>query len=285
VAGLRWTPRGAVALPETLQLRVEPVFADRVAAGAPVPARSMSTDEIAANVRYFSHPGPRGRPVSGLVLSGLGDDVEPLAPIVRDARSASVRRVVVHVDGPRVATVQASALAPLVHVLVVVVRSEDDLLGVGSPTSGPGLDVVVPLESAVLDRVEGIAAVAERLRVPRVTLTWPFPAGSVVPPPAPDAVAAVRRAAVALGDVPFTVKGLPPCAIPGVLAADQVFRSANRWYVDADHQKDAALLFFPDVVRYAKREVCRFCRLDPRCDGVAEQWLREGRAPELVPVP
>jgi hypothetical protein len=282
--GLRWTARGAVTLPETLQVRIEPVFTHRVAAGAPVPGRSLTTDEVQANVRYFANPGPRGRPVHGLVLSGIPAELGPLAPVVREAKRGAVRRVVVHVDGARVVEVQSSALAPLVDVLVLVVRDPDDLAGIGTPTSGPGLDLVVPLEAEVFARIEPIAEAARRSLAPRVTFTWPFPAGEQVPPPADEAIAALRRAVAVLGPVPWTLKGLPPCLADDLLDPRQVFRSSNRWYVDAEHQLDRALLFFPDVVRYAKREVCRFCDFDPRCDGVAEAWLRRDLVPPLRPV-
>jgi hypothetical protein len=47
---------------------------------------------------------------------------------------------------------------------------------------------------------------------------------------------------------------------------------------------DRALLFQPDVLRFAKREGCRFCDLDPHCDGVAEAWSRTGLVPALVPI-
>jgi hypothetical protein len=249
-----------------------------------VPARSLAPDEVLANVRYFAKPGPRGRPVSSLVISGLPAAVDPLAPAVREARAASVRRVVVHVDGPRVAAVQGSSLGPLVDALVVAVRRAEDLRGVGTVTSGPALEVVVPLEDAVLPQVREIAAAARRVLVPRVTFTWPFPAGDQLPPAAELAIEAIRVGAAELGPTPWTVKGLPPCALGSLVDPERVFRSSNRWYVDADHQLDRALLFFPEVVRYSKRELCRFCELDPRCDGVADRWLRSGVAPELRPV-
>ena len=35
---------------------------------------------------------------------------------------------------------------------------------------------------------------------------------------------------------------------------------------------------------FAKRESCRFCDLDGRCDGVAERWLQQGLIGPLVPL-
>ncbi|MEQ1565630.1 MAG: hypothetical protein ABMA64_08335 [Myxococcota bacterium] len=280
--GLRWTPQGAVTLPETLQIRIEPVFTRRIAAGAPSPGRSLTLTELRDNLSYFVSTGPRGRPVDALVLSGLGPSLDPIGPIVREARDRSVRRVVAHVDGTQVGAVQASSLAPVLDVLVVAVRTPDELESLGAPTSGARLDVVVPLEPGVLPHLVALAAVAERLLVPRITFTWPFPGGAE-PAAATDAAAAIASAAAALGRVEWTVKGLPPCLVGEVLGTERVSRSANRWYVDADHQRERALLFFPDVVRYAKREVCRFCTADVRCDGVADRWLREGRVPEFHP--
>ena len=91
------------------------------------------------------------------------------------------------------------------------------------------------------------------------------------------AVAPLEAAKVAWG-----IKGLPACRL-GALS-DRLWRSGNRWYVDAEHQGTEALLFFPDVLRFAKGDACRFCALDGKCDGVPEPWLAAGLAGRLEPV-
>ena len=62
-----------------------------------------------------------------------------------------------------------------------------------------------------------------------------------------------------------------------------VRKSQNRWYVDADHQKEAALLFFPGVVTFAKGDVCRFCAADGACDGALPAWAGRPGNPPLRP--
>lgn len=275
--GLRWTHRGAVALPETLQVRVAPLFVGRLPAGAPEPARALAAEEVAANVRWFTDPGPRGRPVSGLVLSGLPEDPAPLAVPVADGRARSLRVVVAHVDGPQVPAFRASPLAPLVDRWVVVARRAADVVA--------DVEVVVPLEAEVLAEVGAIAAAASGVR--RLVLTWPYPRGDrFVPPPISAVLGAVRGALPHLARIEWTLKGLPACLTadvdPGLV--DRSARASNRWYVDAEHQRERALLFQPDVLQLAKQEACRFCAVDPRCDGVAERWLRGGLVPSFLPI-
>jgi hypothetical protein len=155
------------------------------------------------------------------------------------------------------------------------------------------LDLVIPLEAGVLPGLLELTRAALAASPRRLVFTWPFPGGAEPPPPAATVVEALRPAvellrkeAVAHSAVAFGVKGLPVCALAGVLEdpAGHVSRSGNRWYVDADHQLDRALLFLPDVLRFSKREGCRFCEVDDRCDGVAEQWLLQGLVTELVPL-
>jgi hypothetical protein len=87
----------------------------------------------------------------------------------------------------------------------------------------------------------------------------------------------------ALEGLPWTIKGLPACVLPEGLRG-RIGRTSNRWYVDAERQRDRALLFVPDVLAFAKREACRFCDLDARCDGVAERWLLDGLVGALRPL-
>ena len=93
------------------------------------------------------------------------------------------------------------------------------------------------------------------------------------------------RAAGAL-DRGARVAGLPPCVDreASVASLEASRRTTNRFYVDAEHQLDRALSFFPDLVRFAKPDSCRFCRADSSCDGVAAAWLEAGLAGPLEPL-
>ena len=308
--GLRWTPRGAVALPETLQIRVAPSSAASLRAGAPIPGRALTPEELQANLRWFTRPGPRGRPVSALVLSGIplmdAALVGSLAESVQEVREASLLRVVVHTDGASLASLLDSPLAGLCDQLSVAVRTEEEaraLLSRATLAQGAALtlDVVIPLEQEVLPRLERVTRAVLERAPRRIHFTWPFPGSGVVPPEASAVVEALapvvrllsepsgRPEASGLPELPggWSLKGLPVCTLerlaPG-LSVHRTARTSNRWYVDAQHQLDRALLFLPDVLCFSKRESCRFCEADDRCDGVADQWLRSGLVPELVPI-
>lgn len=259
---LKWTSRGAVLAPATLQIRLSPHFPGRVAAGAPWPARSMADDEVDANVRLFATPGPRGRPISGLVLSGLDRDVTDR---IAHARALGVARVVVHAESGQVVSGA--------DVVTVAVRSVADAARVRGGVA------VVPLEQEVLARLADIVAV---LDAERIVLTWPFPVAGQAPPPRADAVVSALAGVLPGMGREVEAKGIPRCVLAGLPV--RVSRTSNRWYVDADHQRERALLFVPDVLQLAKREACRFCTEDPSCDGVAERWLELGLAGPLLPL-
>ena len=70
--GLRWTSRGAVALPETLQIRLAPSFAGRVQAGAPLPGRALTLPVKLAErpPREAAVPTPEERPLPSSLRGG-----------------------------------------------------------------------------------------------------------------------------------------------------------------------------------------------------------------------
>jgi hypothetical protein len=117
----------------------------------------------------------------------------------------------------------------------------------------------------------------------RVVFSWPFPADAeLLPPPRVVALLDAFAASSWGASVPWTIKGLPACLL-GPHAGRQA-RTANRWYVDADHRGAAALLFSPDVLRFSKADSCRFCTFDELCDGVATGWFDRGVSALLRPM-
>ena len=268
---LAWTGSGAVEAPTSVQIRVG-VGQDRLPAGAPPPSRPLSSDELLDNVHWFAvrRVGPRAAACTHLILSGV--DASPdWAAVVPAARAWGVQRIVVH-GRPR------PALA--VDGWVVVVRRPADAVA--------GASWAIPLEEEVLRRLPELVDAARALRPPGVTFTWPFPShGAPPPPPAPVVVDAARPAieAVRAAGLAVVVKGLPPCtlaSIPDGVAL--AWRTRNRWVVDADHQRERALLFFPDILRFARPDSCRVCAWATRCDGVAAPWLEAGLAGPLTPI-
>jgi hypothetical protein len=288
---LAWTTAGAVARPRTLHLRLHRAYPDRVEAGAPVPTRSLSTAEVTANILHFTAASSRGQPVDALVFSGQGVPARSDLPaLVALARVRGVNRVTLHVG---VEDLVGLAVVPGVDHHVLPVRlgpggaAAEALAAAfaGARAAGVPVSANVPLATPSLPTAADAAELALAGGAASVTFTYPFPTGGAeAPPPVADAVAALVRAVprVENAGVAVAVKGLPACWL-GPLAR-HLRRSANRWYVDADHQLDAALLFFPGVVAFAKADPCRFCAADAACDGFFPAWAGRAAEPPLRPV-
>jgi len=286
VAVLRFTGAGVVSTPTAVQIRVTRTLPGRLAAGAPIPDRTLSDEEVEANLRHFvvGLRGPRSRACDALVLSGvrLGER-HGLAEVVRAARGWGLRRVSLHLGRAQRLALRRSPLAALVDDLAIVVRNELDLGDVAALCrQGPTVTAVLPLDDAGLARLDGMSSALAQVGVPRVVLTWPLsgdppPHAATVAPRLPAAVQTLEAAGCAV-----SIKGLPLCAL-GPLAR-VAGRTRNRWYVDAAHQGPDALLFFPDVLRFSKLDACRFCGLEADCDGAPARWLALRRAGMLHPV-
>lgn len=289
---LRWTQAGAVAAPRTVQIRVQHDFRDRIEAGAPLPPRGLDPRELVENIRYFTEGlrGPRSRPCETLVLTGAGLSTRAdLGPAVLIARACGVERVVMHVDLDDLEAVAGGEHGGLADALAVRL---DLRAGLGRALQAVSAAVSRGQEvrAAVVLGAEPPAAVVEAALAvvaagaAAVQLSYPFPGAAEAPPPVPQAVAVVEAVAAALPEaVGFSVKGLPACALQPSTARRGAWRTPNRWYVDARHQLGAAVLFLPDVVRFAKADLCRFCALDGRCDGFfAGEHLSPG-LPPLAP--
>jgi hypothetical protein len=295
---LRWTPAGAVSAPTTVQLRLTRHYPDRVRAGAPEPARCLSPEELRANLVHFTEGlrGPRTRPCTTLVLSGLGLGRRSDLPGALDlARSLGMDRIVVHAS---TADLLADGTAPpaaarpqwreRIDVLVLPCPAPDEAPALAAVLAARvSRRLVCTVDLGVAAR-EGLGDLLEALvagRPDEVVWTLPFPRGvDSRPPPLGRVRRALATALPTLADagVATTVKGLPRCLSPGLVTTRR--RTGNRWYVDADHQLDQALLFLPEVVRFHKGDACRFCVEDSRCDGYFAPYLAGPDAAELVPV-
>ena len=285
---LRFTGAGVVPTPTTVQIRVTAALPGRLTAGAPVPERSLSDDEVRANLHHFvvALRGPRTTPCTGLVLSGVRlAERHDLADAVRDARRDGLRRVTLHLGPGQRDALRTSPLGALVDNVAIVVRGPADLADVAAlQRDGLAVTSVVPLDASTLTRLDTTVSGLVAVRARRVVLTWPL---FDPPPPHAARVAArlpdaVRALSAVVPTEAIVIKGLPLCAL-GPLAAHGS-RTSNRWYVDAAHQQGEALLFFPDVLRMAKHDVCRTCIVEARCDGAPARWLDQRLAGRLRPV-
>jgi hypothetical protein len=290
---LTWTAAGAVERPRTLQIRLQRTYPGRVRAGAPVPTRSMSGDEVESNLLHFTRAGPRVTAVDALVISGVGAASRPdLGAIAALARSLGITRVTLHAGVEDLPTLGAAR--PDVDLVVIPLQPAEtaDTLtqaaGALAACAEQGLPVLTNtvLTPQALPLLPAVGRIARRARVQSQGFTYPFPVDGQVEDlaPAPRAVAALAPVVdelVAAG-VPVWIKGLPACYLGR--HADRLGRSANRWYVDADHQLGDALLFFPDVVAFTKLDTCRFCLRNERCDGFFATYLRRPGFPPLQAV-
>lgn len=266
---LRFTAAGVVAAPRTLQLRVGGELRGSVPAGVVPCDRELTDQEITDNLRYFTlgQRGPRGTPCEALVLSGVPP--QRLAAVVgraQEARDWGIRRVVLHAAADDLAWVDEG-------IDEVVVPA-----GPIGPCVRPIAALVVLEEGAdVLAQVQGLG------RVHRLILTWPFP-----PAGRPMAVGEVARVLADIErlmknvETPWIVKGIPACLL-GAWRGRHV-RTQNRWYADVLHQREKARLLLPDILRFTKLDSCRFCCLDPGCDGVPRTWLERFPSLPLRPV-
>ncbi len=291
---LTWTGAGAVERPRTLQVRLQRSYPGRVRAGAPLPTRSMPTDEVLSNLAHFTTGGTRGLACDALVLSGVGAAARPdLLAIVSDARRLGMRRVVLHAGVEDLDGLVPSEIPVDTLVLPLHVGESGATLAAGATAleraASVGLRVAANavLSPMAVPLLPAIARVAIHGRAHSLSFTFPFPvdgasASDVVS--APRAVAALREVVSMLVDagVSVAIKGLPSCYLGDL--ARHAGRTGNRWYVDADHQLEKALLFFPDVVAFHKGEACRFCPADARCDGFFATYLRRPGFPPLSPV-
>jgi len=287
---VRWTASGAVAAPEFLQIRVAPQFVERVSVGAPVPTRAMKPDEVDANVRHFTEGmrGPRSRPVRQLVLSGLDgpEGLDALGSRTDGWRRHGIETIVLHVGATAAARVLGSSLGQDADRIVVTVASVNASVRAALarlPMGELGLSV-----SLTDDVRKGLGALVEDLAAhPAQSLAWvwPFPAPNTPAPPRATEVVSALSIAGALDLHGARLVHVPRCLDPRKREPSiPRWRTRNRFYVDAGHQLEEALLFFPDLVQLAKPDRCRFCREDLACDGVASPWLAQGRTGPLEPM-
>lgn len=286
MAVLRFTRAGVVGAPTTLQVRLDSVLPGRVEAGAPEPDRGLCNVELLANLRYFTveRAGPRTLPCKSLVLSGVRlAQREGLAEVLDQGAGWGIERVVLHLGRGERHSLQKSPVRDRVHEVVITVERQADLADVAALIrAGLRVVAVLPLSERGLAHLDALAPALGRAGPARVVFTWPL-AGDPPPHVARAARAATPHALRLHGaGIEVSLKGLPICHLGE--AGALVHRTANRFYVDAGHQREHALMFFPDVLRFARPDPCRFCAAFARCDGAPARWLAVGLAGTLRPL-
>ena len=293
---IRWTAAGAVANPTTIQIRVQRSYPGRIRAGAPVPTRSMSSEELMNNIHFFTTgmKGPRSAPCTTLVLSGVGVASRQDTPtVIEAARERGIGTVVLHVGGEDLNRIDVGRFGGIVDTLVIPVQPESAALADINRVIREAHQVELSVAANTVltaNALPGLARSARaigRAKPESITYTYPFPinGNESTNAPTPARVMSALRPALAELDrnaVQSRIKGLPACHLGD--DAHRLGRTSNRYYVDADHQCADAMMFFPDVVRFFKNEACRFCTMDGDCDGFFATYLRRPGFPALEPV-
>jgi hypothetical protein len=287
---LHFTAAGAVAAPGVVQVRVTSSFPGRVAAGAPAPTRALADAEVEQNLRYFTlDRGTRRRACTSVVLSGADLPSRPgLAAVLVDARRWGIERVTLHLGEG--AELQASSLCAEIDAVSIAVTTSsgvDDIVAlrsIGGRHTPLFVTATVPLDAATRPHLAALAEGLARAGPDRVVFGWPFHRqGAPIHADALESALTGPFRSLDAAGVSCGVKGVPACRL-GALSS-RLWLTGNRWYVDADHQRDRALLFFPEVVRFARVDECRFCRAADRCDGAVEAWLAAGLTGKLRAIP
>ena len=292
---IRWTAAGAVPTPTTVQIRVQRSYPGRIRAGAPVPTRSMSRAELLDNLTYFTEGlvGPRTKPCTGLVLSGVGVATRSDIPeAIEHARTLGIAWVVLHVGGEDLDALEPARFTGLVDTLVTPVQPENGTLVKVCDAIDRARAVGLKVAANTVLTANALPALARAARPlakaapDGMTFTYPFPinGNEATSAPNPGRVMSALRPALAVLDragVAAQIKGLPACHLGP--DAHRLGRTSNRYYVDADHQTDRAMVFFPDVVRFHKDDSCRFCTKNEACDGFFSTYLRRPGFPPLSP--
>ena len=281
---LRFTANGAVEAPGVLQVRITERFDGRIGAGAPHPTASMSAEALASNLAFFStERAGRERRCTALVVSGAGVSADPsLMASLCAAPQMGFDRITRHLAPGEAQAFLRSPIAGIVTSVAIPVRASSETAAVQALATSHSAHVtaVVPLDEAGVRRCVELAEALVEVRPDRVVFTWPLTGAP--PPPAELAARFAEEACetLAAAGIAAGIKGLPACRLE---QPNRLWRSANRWYVDVDHQRENALLFFPNVVRFVKGDACRFCAADGRCDGAPAAWVEAGLAGPFEP--
>ncbi len=287
---IHWTTSGAVATPTTVQVRLSTLSHRSLKVGLKVPERQLTVEEFENNLQYFQRglDTPRSIPCTSLTLSGL--PVESTRYFEALQHCSNFQFTTLHLGS----TASWDCLRPYQSLFDRLV------LSAGPSTKDFDVDAIPPW---AMDKVQFIVSLtgdpltleqwlesflpwAFKHHIP-VTFSHPFPLSEVKPLSPSSIVGLFQWLSPLLDNLQSSknghiqVKGIPPCLISSLHKnATNIHissKTSNRWYVDADHQCDEALLFFPDLLQFHKDDQCRFCTLNTQCDGFFLSYLKQER--------
>lgn len=288
---IHWTTSGAVATPKTVQIRLSTLNHRSLNVGLKVPERHLTIEEFETNLQYFQQglDTPRSIPCTSLTLSGLPLKPEPYFDVLE--QRSSFHFTTLHL-GSEVSWETLKPHQSLFDRLVLSVGPFIDKLDLRSipKWARDKVHCIVSLTGnamALEQWLEQFLPWVFAHQIP-VTFSHPFPLSPVKPLSPSSIVALFQWLSPLLKDhsssknATIQVKGIPPCLIPSLHKHSTNVhissKTSNRWYVDADHQCDNALLFFPALLQFHKDDQCRFCTLNTQCDGFFLTYLKQYNA-------
>ena len=207
-----------------------------------------------------------------------------------EARALGYERITVHAAMDTAEHVVESDLNGMFDALGVASHERVDVMAIRhlehlrDPNGNrPHISVVKSLNHEGLAALEDDVTQFIEAGIDRLVLTWPLVAKEV--PPHVQSIlerldGVIRACDVA--QIPVGLKGFPLCVLGEY--SSRAWRSKNRYYVDAGHQLENALLFFPDIIQLQKLDRCRQCIVSHQCDGIPPQWLALGLTGPIEPV-
>ena len=250
---MSWTASGLVRTPSTVQIRCSLDTPKELKAGAPQPSRSLSNQELRENLQYFRFglDTPRTIPCSSLTLSGLnGDDWERFE-IIQDF---PFEYITLHANPEQLHWKELERYQTSFHRLSIPLNAQTHNIDIPQ-WAIPKTTIVISLEEGLENWLPKTIVKSNREGWNPFIFLYPFPLNTQSSPLSPQkAIDLLDRLTQDCRHAPI-VKGLPYCLAKTTY--NLFAKTSNRWYVDAQHQKEKALLFFPDVSCYYKDDQCR----------------------------
>lgn len=267
---ISWTSSGLVRTPNTVQIRCNSEMPKELKAGAPSPNRSLSNQELAENLQYFRFAldTPRTIPCSSLTLSGLnGDDSGRFETI----KQFPFDYITLHVSSDSINWMELAHYQQGYQRISIPLNAKTAALQIPSWAISK-TTLVISLEEGLEAWLPSAIERANQENWNPFVFLYPFPLNRQSSPLSPQkAIELLEQLTKNCKKNPI-IKGLPYCLAKTKYTL--FAKTTNRWYVDAAHQKEKALLFFPDVSCYYKDDQCRFCRHNEECDGFFLEYLK-----------
>lgn len=282
---IRWTSSGVVGYPKAVQIRLTKNYPSRIAGKAPQPSRELSPSELLNNIEYFTTglKTPRTRPCNRLILSGIQEHQRSsIEQVIFSLVKYEMAQLVLHIPPNELKffiEIENTTQSDLKYVCSI--KTLNDLIKT-APLASTETTLSIMLNTEVLSNWDTCIEQLRMSSLDTVVFHYPYPGANEKPEyDLSLLISKLELVKKAFENSPLKIfcKGLPICYLHPLDFSYQ--QTQNRWYVDADHQKEEALLFLPDVIQYHKADSCRFCSFDSKCDGFFLSHLKTGQFPHL----